>query len=267
MAAPPLRLLEHNLRTFQHVWRWSAAGAATPFFFLGAIGLGLGSLVSHRSPGLGGGSYLVFLAPGLLVANAMQIGAVDGAWPAMARARWNRVYHAVLASPLRLEDLLAGEAIWVGLRLLFFGSAFFVAMLVFGAVGSAWSVLAVPVSVLTGLAFYMPVMAVTGVIARESIYSIVFRLGVTPLFVLGGAFFPVDHPPGGLSFAPWAGPLFRVIEWVVQLTPVFHGIGLARDLNSGRLELADLFDLLIVMAFIVAGFLAAQVTFRRQLLP
>ena len=42
-----------------------------------------------------------------------------------------------------------------------------------------------------------------------------FRLGVFPLFLFSGAFFPITN----------LGP---VLEWVARLTPLWHGVNLSR---------------------------------------
>ena len=79
MAMPPaLRVLEHELLLYRRVWRGSIVSSfLNPVLFLAAMGVGLGSYVgqSAGTPGaasgggaaaLGGVSYLVFIAPGLL---------------------------------------------------------------------------------------------------------------------------------------------------------------------------------------------------------
>ena len=42
-----------------------------------------------------------------------------------------------------------------------------------------------------------------------------FRLGVFPLFLFSGAFFPIAN-------------LGAVVEWLARLTPLWHGVNLTR---------------------------------------
>jgi lipooligosaccharide transport system permease protein len=254
MAVPAFRVVEHNVTSFRHVWRTGITTMVVPLLFLGSIGLGLGSLIGGRTSSLGGVSYLVFLAPGLLAASAMQAGALEGSWPALAKIRWNRVYHAMLTTPLSIDDVLLGELIWTALRLSYLAIAFFLAMVLFGAIRSPWGLLAIPVAVLTGLAFYTPILALTGVVRADGAYSVLFRLGITPLFLLGGAFFPLDRLPG----------IVQAIAWI---TPIYHGVALSRSLTTGVAQpLTSAVDVLVLVAVMLSGLLAARITFSQRLL-
>src|SRR2546430_3995758 len=107
----------------------------SPILFMGAMGFGLGGLISQGPVRtVDGLSYLTFLAPGLLVATAMQSGYVETTFPIMARIQWERTYEGMLATPLRVFDLLAGEFGWLALRLGLGGGARFLMMLVFRTV-------------------------------------------------------------------------------------------------------------------------------------
>jgi lipooligosaccharide transport system permease protein len=255
MTIAPVHVVEHNLLTFRHTWRAYATSLVVPFLFLAAMGLGLGSLVDRRGGSVQGVSYLVFIAPGLMAASAMQAGAAEGAWPIMGKIRWNRIYHSMLASPLSIDDLLLGELATMALRLLVTSGVFFVAMLVFGTVRSGWGVLAWPSAALTGLAFATPVTALSAVLRNDSGYSLLFRLGIVPLFLLGGAFFPIDRLPGAV----------QVVAWV---TPLYHGVALARGLTMGGLQLpVAAVHVAVQLLYVIAGLLIARYTFRRQLQP
>ena len=92
-------------------------GGERQVLFLAAMGLGLGSLVNRgHATSLGGVTYLVFLAPALLAAGAMQTAALESTWPVMAAVKWLKTYDAMLATPLRVRDVLAGHLIWIALR-------------------------------------------------------------------------------------------------------------------------------------------------------
>src|SRR6202165_6342608 len=122
-----LRVLEHNLIVYRRTWKGSVfMSFVSPVLFLAALGFGLGSLIS-RGPvrTVDGLSYLAFLAPGLLVATAMQSGYVETTFPIMARIQWERTYAGMLATPLRVLDVLAGEFGWVAFRLWVGGGGLF----------------------------------------------------------------------------------------------------------------------------------------------
>src|SRR5437899_11654312 len=107
----------------------------SPILFLTAMGLGLGSLIS-RGPvrTVDGVSYLVFLAPGLLAASAMQAAFVETTYPIMARIQWQRTYEGMLATPIAVLDVLVGEFGCLTFRLALISFEFFFVILLFGSV-------------------------------------------------------------------------------------------------------------------------------------
>src|SRR3979490_3422471 len=97
-----VRVLQDDLSVYRRTWKGSVfMSFISPILFLAAMGLGAGIRISrapmHTVDGL---SYLVFLAPGLLVATAMQSGYVETTYPIMARMQWLRTYDGMLAPPI-----------------------------------------------------------------------------------------------------------------------------------------------------------------------
>ena len=249
-----LRVLEHNLIVYRRTWKGSLfMSFISPILFLAAMGFGLGGLIS-RGPvrTVDGLSYLVFLAPGLLVATAMQSGYVETTYPIMARIQWERTYEGMLATPLRVFDVLAGEFGWLALRLGLTSVAFFLVMLVFGTVHSALALLAIVVAVLTGLAFAAPILAWTATRRTDSSFALIGRFLITPLFLLGGVFFPIHQLP----------QLVQAIAW---LTPLAHGVALARGLSVGVLPSSAGIHLAVLLVYAAAGIVAARITLQRRL--
>lgn len=249
-----LRVLEHNLIVYRRTWKGSVfMSFVSPILFLAAMGFGLGGLIS-RGPvrTVDGLSYLVFLAPGLLVATAMQSGYVETTYPIMARIQWERTYEGMLATPLRVFDVLAGEFGWLAFRVGLTSVAFFLVMLVFGTVHSALALLAIVVAVLTGLAFAAPILAWTATRRTDSSFALIGRFLITPLFLLGGVFFPIHQLP----------PLVQGIAW---LTPLAHGVALARGLSVGVLPSSAGIHLVVLLVYAAAGIFAARITMQRRL--
>ena len=107
------------LTDYRRTWRGSIySSVLNPLLYLGAMGLGLGKLVNqHGTAHLGGVSYLMFLAPGLLAAQAMQTGIGECTFPVLGSVKWNRTYQAAAASPLRPDDIFRGHQLFVAMRL------------------------------------------------------------------------------------------------------------------------------------------------------
>src|SRR6476661_5762910 len=94
------RVFEYRLLTYRRTYRSSLFSSfVSPVLFLTAMGLGLGSYVSNGSA-LGGVPYLVFLAPGLLAATAMQSASFESTFPIMGGLVWMKTYHAMNATPI-----------------------------------------------------------------------------------------------------------------------------------------------------------------------
>ncbi|MBA2529647.1 MAG: ABC transporter permease [Euzebyales bacterium] len=215
MAAPALRFMETQARVYRRTWKASAFTTfLNPVLFLLAMGMGLGTLVDRGdgAAGLGGLTYLQFLAPGLLAASAMQTAAGDSSFPVMAGVKWQKTYHAALATPISARDLVHGHLIWVLVRLLMTVTAFFVVMALFGAARLPGGAVAVLPAVLTGMAFAAPVTAFAVRLENDYHLSSLFRFGIVPLFLFSGTFFPISQLPGWLQPAAYVTPLWHGVE-------------------------------------------------------
>ena len=252
--AGPVHVVEHNALVFRRIWRGTImVSFFTPLFFLAAMGLGLGGFVNRGAGGVGGVPYIEFLAPGLIAATTMQTAAFECMYPILGKIMWDRIYDAMLATPLRVRDLVAGEVTWVTLRLLMVGSIFWVVMAVFGVVHSPVTLLVIPAAALNGLAFATPIMAFTATRRNDAGFASIFRFVITPLFLLGGAFFPISKLPLFLQAVAWA-------------TPLAHGVALCRGLVLGNLLAGEvLLHIAVMAAYAVAGLILAEVLFLRRL--
>ena len=256
MTAPALRVLESHALAYRRVWTGSIFSTfANPVMFLLAMGLGLGTLVD-RGPvaqSLPGGTYLQFLAPGLLAAAAMQVAAFECTWPVMAGLKWRKTYHAALATPIRARDLVYGQLAWVTVRLLLTTAAFVAVMAVFGAARLPGGVAAVAPAVLTGVAFAAPITAFAAWLENEYGLSSLFRFGIVPMFLFSGTFFPVSQLPG------WLQP-------VAVFTPLWHGVELSRALALGTSAAwPAALHVGYLALWVLAGTVAAVRAFERRL--
>src|SRR5262245_58860427 len=105
------RVFEHRFLTYRRTFRASLFGSfLTPALLLTAMGVGIGGYVDRGgvNPALGGVPYLAFLAPGLLVSSAMQAASFEATFPIIAGLVWNRIYHAMYATPITPRDIALG---------------------------------------------------------------------------------------------------------------------------------------------------------------
>jgi lipooligosaccharide transport system permease protein len=183
----------------------------------------------------------------------MQNAAFESTWPVLGGVKWQRQYHAQLATPLRPVDILAGHLLFVALRLMITSAAFLAVMVLFRAIESGWGALALPVAVLTGLAYATPTFAFSVSRDDPTGFSMLHRFGIMPMFLFSGTFFPISQLPDVL----------QPVAWVV---PLWHGVDLCRDLSLGQASLGiSVVHVLYLLAWIVAGYAIAFRSFRRRL--
>ncbi len=256
MLAQTARAYEHMFMLYRRTWRGSLFNSfLSPVLFLLAMGIGLGTFIDDRGATALGVPYLQFLAPGLLASTVMQTAAFESTFPVIGGMVWNRRYHAMHATPLRPADIALGQLGWIATRVTIVATIFVIVMALFGAARSPLIVLAIPVATLTGMAFSAPIAAFAATQDEMTKFNAVFRFGITPLFLFSGTFFPIEQMPA----------FVQPIAWI---TPLWHGVDLARALSLGTVgdaPLLALAHLLVLVAFIGGGIAAALWTFRRRL--
>jgi lipooligosaccharide transport system permease protein len=254
-GALAVRALRFFLTNYRRTWRGSIySSVASPVLYLGAMGLGLGTLVDqHGTGGIGGVSYLQFLAPGLLASTALQTALGESTYPVLAWVKWLKIYTAAINTPLRPADLYRGHLMFTAIRVLMNSVIFLAIMSAFGAVRSAWVVLAVPACLLTGLAFATPIEAFSVTREKDASFAMLYRFGLIPLFLFSGTFFPVTQLP------EWIRPL-------AYATPLWHGVDLCRSLSLGTATWgSSLVHVAYLVAVALAGLAVGLRTYTRRL--
>ncbi|HEY8104187.1 MAG TPA: ABC transporter permease [Gaiellaceae bacterium] len=250
----PLRAYEHWLAQYKRVWRGTVGTSlVNPLLYLAALGVGLGTIVDRSQNAPAGVPYLDFIAPGLLAAAAMQTAATESSWPVMGAIKWTRTYYAMTATPLTERDVLIGHQLFVVTRVFTASAGYLLVVALFGAVNSWLGLLAIPVAVLIGTAFSMPLAAYAASRESEATFPPIFRFVIVPMFLFSGTFFPVSQMP--LAF-----------ELAAYVTPIWHGVELCRGLMLGTIELLPAVGhVAYLLAWTVGGFLLARRTYRRRL--
>ncbi len=232
-----LRVYGYMFHRYRRTWRGTITSSFLyPLMYLLAMGIGLGHLVNHHLAGasspvgfsrLGGVGYVTFIAPGLLAATAMQMATNESTYPVMEGVKWARTYLAMLAAPIEARDVQRGQLLWIATRVAISGAVFLAIMAAFGDVLSPYAVLALVASTLTGMAFAAPVAAFAVTRENSTSFPIMYRLGIVPLFLFSGTFFPITNLPGWLQV-------------IARVTPLYHGVELCRALVLGQMNAASL---------------------------
>jgi lipooligosaccharide transport system permease protein len=249
-----LRPFEFFLAQYRRVWRGSAVtSVVTPVVYLLALGVGLGVFVDRSTSLPGDISYLEFVAPGLLAGTMMQIASFESSWPVLSAIKWDRQYLAMLATPLRVRDVLLGHQAFVAARLTGIATVYLVVITAFGGVSSPLAILAIPVAVLVGVAFSAPIAAWAAHTETEVSFVAIFRFVILPMFLFSGTFFPISNLPAALEALAYA-------------TPLWHGVSLCRQLTLGDVGLwSSLGHLGYLVGFAAVGLALAHHTYRRRL--
>ena len=258
---PPARrwlpALEFWLRAYRRSWRASLfSGFLAPLLYLGSLGYGLGELVDDGTGGSGVGAgvaYVVFVAPGVLAANAMQTAVGESTYPVMGAVKWQRQYLAMLSTPLTVTDVLLGHVAFLVLRVALVTASFVAVGALLGAFTTPWVGLAAVVAVLCGLVHALPVMAFAVGAETDAGFAMIFRFGVVPMFLFAGTFFPIDQLPALMQPVAWA-------------TPLWHATELCRGLTLGTAAWGSgLAHLGYLLAWLVAGGWLAVRRYTRRL--
>ncbi|MGZ4493704.1 MAG: ABC transporter permease [Nocardioides sp.] len=238
------RQVDYWATVYKRTWKGSIAFSfVTPLLYVVAMGVLLGGYVDRGGSSVGGApSYLAFVAPGLLAAFAMQTVVGEVTYPVMGAIKWHKTYYAQLATPLRVADIVAAHFGFVLFRVGTTCGVFMVVLWPFGVYSSPLGAVgALLASVLTGMAFATPIYAFTASLRSEAGFALIFRLLVIPLFLFSGAFFPITN-------------LSPVLEWVARLTPLWHGVDLARMCTLGRFDAtAAAVHVTYLLVLLVAG--------------
>jgi lipooligosaccharide transport system permease protein len=220
------------------MWIVILSGFFEPLFYLLALGFGLGAYVGDVVEGGVAVSYAAFVAPGLLAASAMN-GAFYDATNIFWKLRYQKLYDAVLATPLGPRDVAVGETAWALFRGLVYSVGFFSVMAALGLVESWWALLALPATIFIGFAFAGAGIAAVTYMRSWQDFD-VLNLAMLPMFLFSATFFPLAVYPDWL-------------EVVVQATPLYHAVSLVRSLTTGAVGAAQLVDVAYLTALGVAG--------------
>ncbi len=260
MAATPgaLRVASWHLTAYRRFWRLNLLSSLVqPMLYLLGLGVGVGSLVDRNVGAgdvLGSVSYVAFVAPGLLVTTAMALGAGESMWPVMGGLTWQRGYHGIAATSLEARDIVLGHATWMAIRCGIAASSVALALACFGETRSWGLIPGVLVAIIVGLSFAMPIMAFA-INGSYGAFAGVQRFVIIPLFLFGGAFYPLTQLP-------------TVVQWIAKFFPLWHGVVIARDFSLGDVDWAGVAGRTAYIAlWIAAGIWVAIRRLRRKLYP
>jgi lipooligosaccharide transport system permease protein len=248
-----LHVVRRNMTVYRHSWIVIVSGFFEPLFYLLGIGYGLGFFINTVTirPGFEI-PYAAFVAPGLLAMSSMNGAIAETIFNVFFRLNYERIYEAMMATPLGIRDIAIGELIWSLFRGTLYAAAFVGVIAVMGLVYSPWVILVVPGAILLGAAFSAAGLAATSFMRTVQDFDLPMGLVVMPMFLFGGVFFPISVYPD------W-------VRWIIEALPLYRGVHLFRGLSTGTFEASMLFDVAYLVAFTTIGLWIAMGQMERRL--
>jgi len=202
-----------------------------PILYLLALGFGLGVFVQN----IEGVPYINFIAPALVAISVMYGSFFECTFASFVRMYFQKTFDAIIATPVSVEEVIAGELLWGATRATINSTTVLVVVAAFGLISSPLFLLVPLLAFLGGLMFASIAMCFTAVASNIDFFNYPSFLLITPMFLLSGTFFPISTLP---LPAQTAAQVFL---------PLTHVVNLARGLILGRVETL----LLLSLAWII----------------
>jgi lipooligosaccharide transport system permease protein len=208
-----------------------------PILYLFAFGFMLGGFVQNI-----GGSYVQFLAPALVAIAVMTGSFFECTYSSFVRMYFQKTFDAITATPVSIEEVIAGEIIWGATRATINATlvlaVVLAAMAALGLPFSPLFLLIIPLAFVGGLMFAGIAMCFTAIAPNIDFFNYPSFLLVTPMTFLSNTFFPLSSLPEAGQYA------------VLAFLPLTHVVNITRALILGA---ADVSYLLIGIPWIAVA--------------
>jgi lipooligosaccharide transport system permease protein len=221
-----------------------------PIFYLFALGLGFGTLVQN----IQGAPYINFIAPALIAISMMNSSFFECTYGSFVRMYYQRTFDAIIATPVNIEEVIAGELVWGATRSLISSTIVLAVVAAFGLVSSLMFILIPLVSFFAGLMFSAIAMCFTAIAPNIDFFNYPAFLLITPMFLLSGTFFPLTQLPEFMQFIANA------------FLPLTHAVNLSRALLVGNLQSSLLISLVWIAAVTPIFFILSINLMKRKLI-
>jgi lipooligosaccharide transport system permease protein len=213
-------VMSRDISVYLRSWRSTTFSAIVePIIFLLAFGLGIGALIKH----VHGVDYIQFVATGVVATTVVFSSAFPGMFQTFVKREFQRIYDALLATPVNVDELVTAEVTWISIRTGIYSIAPVLVGIGFG-LRPGWGVVAVPFIAFLS-AYGLASFGVTMAAMMKSIANFNYIISgvLTPLILLAGAYFPVDTLPRWAFIADQFNPLYHCVTLVRNAVFGFHG--------------------------------------------
>lgn len=231
------RVWQRHFTVYTKLYKSSIAlNFVEPVLYLAAMGLGLGAFVKE----IDGVPYINFIAPGIIASSAMFAAIYECTYGTYVRMTYQKTFDAILATPVNINDLIAGELIWGATKSLLYGTIIIIVISALGLVNSPLILLVVPMLFLAGLIFSEISIIFTAIVPGIDFFNYFYTLLMTPMFLFSGIFFPLDSLPS-------------VATKIAFFTPLYHLVNICRSFSQGNIKAAqwDIFWIIVVVVILL----------------
>lgn len=216
-----IKVWQRNLEVFWKTWK---VNFFPPFIeallYLFAFGLGLGTYVGV----IDGVPYVSYIAPAILAIAVMNSAFFECTYGSYVRMYYQKSFDAIIATPLSIEDVIAGELLWGATRSVISVGIMLPVLVAFGVISLPFSLFAIPLAFFAGLTFAGIAMCFTAVTPGIDTLNYPAFLFITPMMLFSGTFFPLAILPQILQYIALAVfPLTHLVALMRMATFPFSG--------------------------------------------
>ncbi len=213
------RVWQRNFDVYRQNWKVSfIPPLMEPVFYILAFGVGLSVMVGEFEVQGQTVGYTRFIAPALVAVAIMYNSFFETTYNSFVRMYYQKTFDALLATPLNLEEIILGEILWAATKALIASTLMAVMLTLFGLLSYPGALLLPVLAVLGGLFFASLGMICTALIPTIDLFNLPIFLGITPMFLFSGTFFPLQNLPGWAQGIAWFLPLTHLVNLVRSCT-------------------------------------------------
>jgi lipooligosaccharide transport system permease protein len=202
-----------------------------PILYLFAFGFGLGALIGSTSiPGFTG-TYTQYIAPALIAISVMYGAFFECTYASFVRMYFQKTFDAIIATPVSVEEVIAGELLWGATRSAINGTIVMAVVAAFGLITTPWALLIPVVAFFGGLLFASIAMCFTALAPNIDFFNFPAFLFITPMFLLSGTFIPLPEALQGIAAGVF--PLTHVVNLMRGL--MFGSVPPMLGLSTGQI--------------------------------
>lgn len=246
-----LAVWRRNVRVWLKGAVWSSVfgDILEPAIWLTGLGYGLGAFINQ----INGTSYIAFVAPGLLCMGAMWSASFENTYGSFTRMDRQKTYSAIMVTPVSIQEVVAGDILWGATKGTLSGAMMLLVASALGLTDLPQALWCLPLAGLLALVFASISLTLTALSNSYDFFTYYFTIGLTPLIIVSGVWFPQDGLPEALRF-------------VAEGLPLTHAVRIARAAMSGTLTPTLLPSVFWLLLYLFVFFTFAVNLVRKRLI-